>query len=399
MPRRRPASNPVSFHRPTGQFYTTRGGRRIYLGVDRQSATEQYHRLALGLQRTERRVADASISAKELANRFITAQQANWRNPQQTLRCYQGWLRRFLKDHPRLRAMAFNVEIFAAWKLLLRQRGYAPETINHYLNSVRAMFAFGYDADLLERAPRLRRVKNESRVGAGLKRKPLYSQEHLRKLLACADRQVRLMLLLGVNCGFGPKDIQDLKWDDFKDDRVTLPRSKTGISQSFRLWPESLQALQGLRKSRRELKARMAKRGRIRTDNGHIFVTKFWRPWCKDAVARQFRKLCARAGVTCHGFYRLRHGASTAISLVANPHVQRRFMRHSQLQQQVTYTHTPDAEVDTAIMKARDRLLGEAITSDQGNDRERAVDACDVPVALRFLTANDVKRTLAAPHA
>lgn len=101
-----------------------------------------------------------------------------------------------------------------------------------------------------------------------------------------------------------------------------------------------------------------------------MFVTKYWRPWRKDAVAEQFRKLCKAANVPCYGFYRLRHCASTAVSLVANPHVQRKFMRHSQLQQQVTYTHTPDAEVDAAISKARGKLLREA-TEGSGRSPEQ----------------------------
>ena len=50
---------------------------------------------------------------------------------------------------------------------------------------------------------------------------------------------MKAMILLGLNCGFGPKDLRDLTWDDIRDDRVTLPRSKTGVSQTFLLWPET----------------------------------------------------------------------------------------------------------------------------------------------------------------
>jgi hypothetical protein len=46
------------------------------------------------------------------------------------------------------------------------------------------------------------------------------------------------------------------------------------------------------------------------------------------------------------------------MSLVTSPHVQRRFLRHSKLQQQIAYTHTPDAEVDAAITRAKEKLLG-----------------------------------------
>ena len=180
------------------------------------------------------------------------------------------------------------------------------------------------------------------------------------------------MLLLGLNCGFGPKDLQDLTWDHILDDRITLPRSKTGVSQTFLLWPETQEALEALRNERAKLIERLEKRGRERSDGGRIFVTRFWKLWNKDSIAEQFRKLCVKAKVPCYGMYRLRHCASTAMSLVATPHVHRRFMRHAQLQQQVTYTHTPDGEVDVAVMKAKERLLGrDGATSRAGKSPEQ----------------------------
>ncbi len=47
MPRSRPASNPLSYHKHTGQYYVTRDGKRIYLGADRDEAMEKYHHMAL----------------------------------------------------------------------------------------------------------------------------------------------------------------------------------------------------------------------------------------------------------------------------------------------------------------------------------------------------------------
>ncbi len=161
MSRSRPASNPISFHKHTKQYYVTRGGKRICLGADKEQALIKYHRLELGLESIPQEPAPpVEITIKELANRFIAVQQANWRNPN-------------------------------------------------------------------------------------------------------------------------------------------------------------------------------------------------------------------KAEVSCYGFYRLRHCTSSAMSLVATPHVHRKFMRHSQLQQQVTYTHTPDVEVDTAILKTKEKLLGkEFITSSQERNLE-----------------------------
>ena len=369
MPRSRPTSNPISYHKHTKQYYVTRGGKRIYLGSDKEQALEKYHRLGLGLQLTavEDVAPNPLISVKELANRFIAAQRANWRNPEATLACYKGWLGRFLRDHRRLMASDFTVEAFADWKLSLKKRGYSAEFINHYLSAVRAMYVFAEETDLIQKAPKLRRVKNETKPRPGAKDKPLYTPDDLQRMLAKADLQMRAMILLALNCGFGPKDVRDLTWSHIDNDRVTLPRSKTGVCQTYLLWAEIRTLLEEIRQERLELEARMAKRKALRGDNGHVFVTRFWKPWSKDAVAGQFRKLCKKVGLPCYGFYRLRHCASTAMSLVATPHVQRKFMRHSQLQQQVTYTHTPDAEVDLAVMRAREKLLGkDSLISSRG---------------------------------
>jgi integrase len=232
----------------------------------------------------------APISVKELANRFLGAQQANWRNPKATLRCYREWLGRFLSDHVGLEAGAFTTEAFAAWKLRLRYRKYAPETINHFLNAVRAMFAFAEQAGLLAASPALKRVKNERRSCLGEVDKPLYSARELRRLLDGADPQMYAMILLGLNCGFGPKDLRDLTWNHFEGDRVTLPRSKTGVCQTFMLWPDTMQALDDVKQAPTDKAARAAKRGNHRSDGGRTFVTYFWRSWSKDAVAEQFRE-------------------------------------------------------------------------------------------------------------
>jgi integrase len=268
-----------------------------------------------------------------------------------------------------MRVVEFSVERFASWKLSLKERGYSAESINHFLGAVRAMFRFAEDTELVERAPRLSRIRNESKVLSN--EKPLYSQAELGKLLDEADRQLKAMIVLALNCGFGPKDIHDLTWDHMKGDRVTLPRSKTGVSQTFMLWPETSKLLEEIRSHREQRTAQAQELAGNPLIQQHVFMTLFGKTWSKDAVAEQFRKLCRKAGVPCHGFYRLRHCASTAMSLVASPHVQRKFMRHSQIQQQVTYTHMPDAEVDAAVMKTRERLLGESQVS-QGPGRSQA---------------------------
>jgi integrase len=376
MSRSRPTSNPISYHKHTKQYYITRGGRRIYLGSDKNQALTKYHQLGLGVEQVQKELAPpVNITAKNLANRFLMAQQANWRNPKTTLKCYKDWLGRFIKDHPHLKIADYTVEKFAAWKLSLKERGYSPESINHYLGAVRTMFTFAEETDIVEKAPKLKRVKNETKVKAGPTEKPLYTLEELNKLLKKADLQMKTMIMLALNCGFGPKDIRDLTWDHIDGERVTLPRSKTGVCQTYLLWLETRALLDEIRQQRAAIILRMIKRRGQSYDNGHVFITRFWKCWGKDAIAGQFRKLCKKAKIPCYGFYRLRHCASTAMSLVATPHVHRKFMRHSQLQQQVTYTHIPDAEVDKAVIKAKEKLFGkdQATLNEERNQEQEQV--------------------------
>jgi hypothetical protein len=77
MSRSRPAPNLLSYHKHTGQYYVMKGGRRIYMGADRNEAVQRYHRLGLGLEPVKQEAATvARLTVKDLANRFLTARQA-----------------------------------------------------------------------------------------------------------------------------------------------------------------------------------------------------------------------------------------------------------------------------------------------------------------------------------
>ena len=84
MSRSRPASNPLSYHKHTGQYYVTPDKKRVYLGSDRDEALQRYHHLALGMSPLvvdpEPLGPSASLmTVKGLANHFLAAQQTNWK--------------------------------------------------------------------------------------------------------------------------------------------------------------------------------------------------------------------------------------------------------------------------------------------------------------------------------
>ncbi len=102
--------------------------------------------------------------------------------------------------------------------------------------------------------------------------KRLYEAAEIRKLVKAADPHLRAMILLGINCGFGPRDCCTIPADaiDLKGGWHDYPRPKTEVDRRCPLWPETVRAL----------KAVMGKREAF---NGRV--------WSRHIVAREFTKL------------------------------------------------------------------------------------------------------------
>lgn len=138
----------------------------------------------------------------------------------------------------------------------------------------------------------------------------LFTAEEIRSLIAAAKPQMKAMIYLGINAGFGNKDCAVLPIDqvDLANSEHTYWRSKTGIARRCPLWPETAAALYAVIKKRTE---------------GTVFVTKYGRPWegagTACPISAEFRKLAAKVGIYRKGvttFYSLRRtfetiGAST----------------------------------------------------------------------------------------
>jgi integrase len=117
--------------------------------------------------------------------------------------------------------------------------------------------------------------KRALRAAKAARGKQLYSAEEVRTLVAHAHDTFRWLLLLGINCGFGPRDCElfpghEGEWHNF-------PRPKTGIERRCWLWPETVEALT------------------------HQVGT-----WNRYLVARQFAVICEASEIPNRGFYSLK---------------------------------------------------------------------------------------------
>ena len=125
----------------------------------------------------------------------------------------------------------------------------------------------------------------------------LFQPEEIQTIVKAAPAPLKAMILLGINCGFGPGDCQKLPISalDLTNGWQTFSRPKTGVKRRCPLWPSTIAAL----------KAVIGKR-----TSGPVFEG----CWNRHVVARAFQAVCIGTGVYREGvttFYTLRRTFET----------------------------------------------------------------------------------------
>ena len=270
----------------------------------------------------------ADLTLRDLANAFLTAKQRRVDAGDMGLRSFSeqfataNGLLKFLGKH-RLVSDLTPDDFGRLRAHLAKTRG--PVALGNEIGRVRSMFKFAYEAQLIDKPVRFgpefskpsRKAVRVARRAAGIK---MYEAAEINALLGAAKPQMRAMILLGINCGLGNTDVGQLARSNLslRSGVLDYARSKTGISRRAILWPETIAALQGV--------ARVRPTPRAAEDKEMVFITKGRHRWVrvtepgsrsqgrqkavvKDAVAAEFTKVLAAAGVAGdgRGFYALRH--------------------------------------------------------------------------------------------
>lgn len=146
------------------------------------------------------------------------------------------------------------------------------------------------------------------------KKNKLYTPEQVRDLIDIAPSdQLKAMILLAINCGFGNTDCSELTVDAVDLDGAWIdyprpPRPKTGVRRRCKIWPETRDALTVVINVRRTPKDRKHR--------NLVFLTLFRLPWVEeknDAITYEFRKHIKARGYHRPGlsFYALRSTFAT----------------------------------------------------------------------------------------
>lgn len=290
-------------------------GKMHYFGpwADWEGALAKYEaqKDALHAGRTPR--ADVSgNTVKDMVDAFLVAKRAALNNREITHRTYEVYEAACTRivEHFRKRLLAdIGIADFAALRSKLAKR-WGLKTLGNAITNIRVVFKFAFDNNLIDRpvaygsafkAP----SKKTMRLDRAKKGTKLFAKEEIRQLISGATVQMKAMILLGINCGFGNSDCGNLPLSavDLERGWIDYPRPKTGIPRQAPLWPETVEAIKEVLSCREKPAI-----------TEYVFLTHCGSPWAKEKnenpIAKEMMKLLKKLHINGRvglGFYTLRH--------------------------------------------------------------------------------------------
>ncbi|MCA9246664.1 MAG: tyrosine-type recombinase/integrase [Planctomycetales bacterium] len=313
------------FPHQTGRWAKKVRGKLHYFG---STATDPKGKAALETWLDQRddllagrtpRVAADGLTLRDLCNRFLTVKEQlrdSGEIKNTTFLDYHATCDRLIEHFGKNRLVVdLAADDFESYRARIAAK-WNPTGLGGEITRVRVLFKYGYDAGLIDRPVRFgpmfkrpaKRVLRKERAKKGPR---LFEPDQIHTLIEKASDQLKAMILIAANCGFGNADVGHLTLSalDLRGGWINFPRPKTGIDRRCKLWPETIEAIEAVIATRPTPKDEAAA--------DLLFITKYGQAWAKDThdspVSKEFRKLLDatelyRPGL---GFYALRHTFET----------------------------------------------------------------------------------------
>lgn len=325
----------------TGYWAKKIRGRFYYFGrwADPDAALAKYmeQREALHAGREPRPDADA-LTVKALCNLFVNHKDALRDAGELTVRTwneYKAVCDLTLKTFGKQRLVDdLGPDDFAGLRKVMAKR-WGPVRLGNTIQTIRSVFKFAADNGLSAKPVIFgqgfqRPSKKTLRLHKAKQGPKLFTDDEIRRMIGAAGPQLRAMILLGINCGFGMADCGNLpiKSLDLAGRWVNYPRPKTGIDRRCPLWPETVEAIKAWLAQRPEPKGA--------ENEGLVFVTYQRRSWHKpegsSPAVFKVGLLLKSLGINGRkglGFYSLRHTFQTVADEARDFVAVRKIMGHA----------------------------------------------------------------------
>jgi integrase len=322
------------FPHATGRWAKKIRGKMHYFGKweDPDGALQRYldQKDDLHAGRTPRATGEEGFPVRDLCNRFLTSKRHQLDTRELSPRTFADYYQ----------TCEIIVDKFGATRLVTDLRPedfeslrvglpstWGPRRRGKTIQMIRSVFRYAVDEDLIDKVVKFGKQfrppsKKTIRLHRAKNGKRMFEAAELRKILEAAALQLRAMVLLGVNCGYGNTDVATLPQSalDLEAGWVDFPRPKTAIPRRCPVWPETVAALKEAIANRPAPKDA--------ADVELVFTTKYGRAWvkvvqtegpdgkikvtCNDAVSKEMAKLLKKLDINGHrSFYALRHTLET----------------------------------------------------------------------------------------
>lgn len=208
-------------------------------------------------------------------------------------------------------------------------KGVGKVTLANRIRQARILFKFANDQDLIPHPLKFGQSfkqpdKATMRAEKNASGPKDYSAGELRTIISAAGVQLKAMILLGINCGFGNIDCASLPRSaiDLDSGWLNFPRPKTAVERRCPLWPETIKAIRDA--------VGICPLPKDEADSDLVFITKYGKPFVRlqkkkkssgdadrvvklDAVSGEFGKLLTSLNLNGRrrAFYSLRRTFET----------------------------------------------------------------------------------------
>lgn len=307
---------PLYAHK-SGKWCVKIKGKSHYFGTwdDPEGALREFKEVEDDLRAGRVITRAGGATVRELCNRFLASKEKSVQSGELTQRSWDDYYNacgKIIKAFGKtikianLRPSDFEALRASLWEGQIKKDGTrkkkSPITVANDITRIRVVFKYAeknrltptliYFGESFEK-PNAKAIR-KAKLANG---KKMFKDTEIRKMLEVASPQMKAMILLGVNCGFGNYDCALLTVEHIKDGKHDFPRPKTGVERGCPLWPETIEAL-----------------GSLKWGEKHLFMTKYGKTWepkssYDNPISNETNKIMKKAGVykPRRGFYALRY--------------------------------------------------------------------------------------------
>ncbi len=319
----------------------------------------------------------ATTTLRDVCNHFLTSKKRKLEAGEIVERTFEelrGTCELLISEFGKSRLVSsLRPDDFSTLRAKMAER-WGPVRLGNTIQKVRSVFKYAWEAELIEKP--IRFGPDFKKPSAAVYRKhrasspsKVLDRAEIARLLDAASRDERAlaMILLGLNCGFGPMDCATLPlsaidfggWIDF-------PRPKTGIDRRCPLWPETVAALKAANLERPEPSTARAEGLLLLSKRGQALLLP---NGSANPAAVLVRRALKNARIRRKGLgaYALRHTFRTASDQAGDQPASDLIMGHVRDGMAAHYVHAiDDARLRRVVDFVRARLLSDCADNEGG---------------------------------